>query len=157
MIIPSFLITSPSSVMISLKPGIFLFLISKATFRFSQITFPRQKSYKKKSSPSIFESKSIISKAEVPLLPTFYLIESFVLGFFTLLRMIKVLMTFISLSFSEICFEDFSSLVNKYLLILDARILNATTYFCCFGLIFCSIKPLNPSIKQSLFIISLSF
>lgn len=85
-----------------------------------------------------------MSSADIPFFPIFYLIESLELGFFTLLRIIRVLITFISLSLSDICFDDFSSLHNKNLLILDTRMLKATIYFCCFGLIFCSIKPLNP-------------
>jgi hypothetical protein len=41
-IVPSFLMTSPSKVIISLRPGIFLFRISNAVANVEQITFPRQ-------------------------------------------------------------------------------------------------------------------
>jgi hypothetical protein len=46
-IVPSFLITSPSKVIIYLNPGIFLFLISNAVFKFSQTILPLQNYYKK--------------------------------------------------------------------------------------------------------------
>ena len=105
-IVPSFLMTSPSKVMISLNPGTFLFLISKAVLRLSQIIFPLQNYSKKKSKPSKFASESMISIAEVPPFPTFSLIESLPFGFFTFPRMIKVLMAFIFLSLFEICSED---------------------------------------------------
>jgi hypothetical protein len=70
-----------------------------------------------------------MSIEEIPDFPTFYLKEVLSeLAFLTLLKMIKVLIVFISLSFSEMLFEDFSSLQSRYLLIPAVNILNATMY-----------------------------
>jgi len=49
----------------------------------------------------------MISNAEIPDFPTFYLIESFKFGFLTLLKIINVLMVFIFFNFYEICFDEF--------------------------------------------------
>ena len=136
--VPSFFITSPSNVIISLKPGTFLFRISNAVFKSSQITFPLQNYCRKYSIPSKFLSKSMMSIEEIPDFPTFYLMELLSkLAFLTLLKMIKVLIVFISLSFSEMLFEDFSSLQSRCLLIPAVNILNATMYLWLVGLIFC--------------------